>query len=87
MNLDLSNKNLTSFEEAYICILDFAKTNQKTRYDLNRLNLTGIDLSSNQMKEIFAEERKTNLFSKYKKIKRLVNVVSLNILSNLDLKV
>lgn len=46
-----------------------------------------MDLSNNKMKEIFGEERRTNLFSKYKKVKRLEHVQALNILSNLDLKV
>lgn len=83
----MSNKGLKSFEETYQLILDFAKTNQKTKYDFSKLNIQSLDLSNNKMTEFFGEERKVNLFSKYKKVKRLSTIKSLNILSNLDLKV
>jgi hypothetical protein len=33
INLNMSNKGLRSFEETYQFILDFAKTNQKTKYE------------------------------------------------------
>ena len=87
LSLNMSNKGLKSFEETYQLILDFAKTNQKTKYDFSKLNLQSLDLSNNKMTEFFGEERKANLFSKYKKVKKLTTVQSLNILSNLELRV
>ena len=46
-----------------------------------------MDLSNNRLKEFFSESRKANLFSKYKQVKRLLHVHSLNLLNNLDLKI
>ena len=87
ISLNMSNKGLKSFDDTYQLIMDFAKTNQKTKYDFSKLNIQSLDLSNNKMNEFFGEEKKANLFSKYKKVKKLLSVQSLNILSNLDLKV
>ena len=84
--MDLSHQSFQSFDPIYDEIIDFAKTNVKTRYDFSNLDIFEIDLSHNKMTSFFSKEKEALLFAKFKPLQRLSSVKSLNLLNNLDLE-
>lgn len=84
--LDLSNQGLESFDRIYEEIIDFAKTNVKTRYDFSNLDIAEIDLSSNKLTCFLGVDKNAKLFAEYKPLQKLDSVKSLNLLNNLELE-
>lgn len=84
MFLDLRDYHLTSFDEVYAIILDFAKQNCNSKTDETGLNLSEIDVSENSLNCFFSNDF-VRLYE-LEKLQKLSTVKTLNILNNLEIE-